>query len=303
MLAVSLGFSCNNACVFCAQGELRAQNDTPDDAEALVSSAAPGEVVAFVGGEPTLAGSLPALIRAAHARGAARILLQTNARRLSYGGYAGALRAASSRLTLDVSLHGSTGPMHDYHTSAPGSFAQTVKGLAQARAAGIPFAVTTVVTRSNFRHLSEIVRLAGALGARAVQLAPAAPHGSAARARDRVIPAPELIAPHIAHASVEARAMGLGVVAAGRASDPSAAAWFAGLGDVEEASRAALASEPGARRVHLAVLGRPVPGRAEVRGQGRMTGTELRPLFPTLFEPDAGASAPADAPDLAKGAA
>lgn len=290
MLVVALGSACNNACVFCAQGELRAREPGPpaDPIERL-SALAPGEAVALVGGEPTLWDRLPEWIRAAHDRGAAPVLVQTNGRRLAYRGYAAALRAASPRVALDVSLHGSTAPMHDYHTSTPGSFGQTVKGLANARAAGIPFAVTTVVTRSNFRHLAEIVRLAGALGARAVELAIAAPLGSAARAADRVIAAPELVAPHVARAVAEAASMGLGWRAGASASGPDIAGCFAGLGPVEEVApegRRRAPPEPapdGKRRLDLVALGRPAPGRAEVRVPQRRTGAELRPLFPTLF--------------------
>jgi hypothetical protein len=165
-----------------------------------------------------------------------------------------------------------------------------VKGLANARAAGIPFAVTTVVTRSNFRHLAEIARLAGALGARAVQLAVAAPHGSAGRAADRVIPAAELVAPHLARAIAEAASLGLGWRAGDRGSAPEVAGWFAGIGAVEEVAADRRPEAPatipadGKRRLALATLGRPAPGRAEQRTPVRRTGEELRPLFPSLFD-------------------
>ena len=293
MLVIPLGFACNNACVFCAQGDLRARDaggdGRTDEVRARLEATPPGGAVAFIGGEPTLDERLTDWIRAADERGAARILLQTNGRRLAYRGYAAALRDASPRLSLDVSLHGSTAPMHDYHTSTPGSFAQTVTGLKHARDAGIPFAVTTVITRSNFRHLPEIVRLAGALGARAIQLSPAVRHGSAARSADRVIPAPELVAPYLARALTDAAAQGLGWRAADRESAPGVAGWFAGLGPVEQAETTmrepAHDSPPGAqRRVSLPMLSRPAPGRAEVRSRERRTGAELRQIFPGLFE-------------------
>ncbi len=309
MLVVHLGFACNNACIFCAQGELRSQGalegkgTAAEDPGARLAALAPGDSVAFVGGEPTLAERLPEWIRLADERGAGRIIVQTNGRRLAYRGYAAALREASRRLTLDASLHGSAAPMHDYHTATPGSFGHTVKGLANARAAGIPFAVTTVITRSNFRHLSEIVRLAGALGARAIQLAMSARHGRAARAADRVIPALELVAPHLARAAAEAQGLGLGWRAGERASGPEASAWFAGLGSVEEieemeapapAARATVVrAEDGQRRVSLPVMGRPSPARAEVRTQQRRSGPELRQLFPSLFDASASSASSA----------
>ena len=68
---VSLGFGCNNACIFCAQGGLRALPAEPPSVD-ILATLTPGETVAFVGGEPTLSERLPALIREAEARGAAR---------------------------------------------------------------------------------------------------------------------------------------------------------------------------------------------------------------------------------------
>ncbi len=239
MRAIALGTLCNNACIFCAQGELRANEAGPRPVAEQIARIAPGEIVAFQGGEPTLFEELVGWIREADARGAGRILVQTNGRRLAYRAYARALREASSRLSLDVSLHGATEPMHDYHTQTPGSFKQTVIGLRNARAEGIEVGVTTVITRSNYRHLAEIVLLArGAGGASAVHFAQAAPHGSAARARDRVLPPAELTRPYLGRALAEAERLGVAWLAGERASAPAVRERFAGTGEVEpEAAR------------------------------------------------------------------
>lgn len=299
MRLVALGFSCNNACIFCAQGELRAsdaaqdqERRSPSPAEAI-AAITPGETVAFVGGEPTIYEDLPAWIAAADARGAARIVVQTNGRRLAYRAYARELAAASKRLTLDVALHGSTAPMHDYHTSVPGSFQQTVQGLRHARAEGLPAGVTTVITRSNFRHLGEIVRVARACGAAAVHLTIAAPHGRASRDADRVIPAFELVKPHLDVAIAEAQRLGipvrceaLGVLeSAGTARGEPATVLFAGIGEVEPAASTPVVADAVVTKRQLHVLGKPVPARAEVRAPVKRTGTELREIFPTLFAP------------------
>jgi MoaA/NifB/PqqE/SkfB family radical SAM enzyme len=234
MRRILVGFACNNACVFCAQGDLR-RAPAPDDAGERIARALaaiePGETVAFLGGEPTLHDALPAWIREADARGAARIVVQTNGRRLAYRAFAVALRGASpQKLSLDVSLQGSTAAMHEWHTGTEGSFAQTVQGLRNARALGIPAGVTVVVTRSNFRHLAEIVRVARAAGAVAVHFAPVEAHGRAARDAARLVPAAALVAPYRSRAAAEATRLGLGVQ-----SGPGAvgAVVFAGLGEVE----------------------------------------------------------------------
>lgn len=300
MRLIALGFSCNNACVFCAQGELRASEEDVSGAERidnLIHSIEPGETVAFVGGEPTIHERLPGWIASVEARGASRVLVQTNGRRLAYRSYARALRDASSRLALDVSLHGSSEAMHDYHTASQGSFRQTILGLNHARLEGIERAVTTVVTRSNFRHLAEIVAVAARVGASAVRFAPAEAYGSAARAADRVIPAWELVKPYLAHAVTEARRAGLGVQLGDVASSPEVQGSFAGMDRVEEVEPVERARRPEAsdatdvapRRVSLAVLGRPVPAKNEVRAHARQTGDDLRAIFPSLFGAAGGA--------------
>jgi hypothetical protein len=68
---------------------------------------------------------------------------------------------------------------------------------------------------------------------------------------------------------------------------------FAGLGDVEEiapVARATVASPPEGerRRVSLAVLGRPAPGKQEIRAQARRSGDDLKAIFPALFDAGGG---------------
>lgn len=291
MRTVALSFACNNACVFCAQGDLRESKETIDAAVAIEEAArslVAGETVALLGGEPTLEDRLPEWIRALDAAGAGKIVVQTNGRRLAYRSYASALKAASPRLSLDVSIAGSTEPMHDYHTGAPGSFKQTVLGLRNARAERLRAAVSCVVTRSNFRHLAEIVRLAHAVGATGLRFVLAQPAGRAMASRDRVVPAPEMVATYLGLAQAEGSKLGLAVKTSAKgAPEESAAGLFAGLGTIETESdrRAATAAGDERARRSLPVLGRPMPGRQEERAPSRRkTGDDLRAIFPTLFE-------------------
>ncbi|MCC6527335.1 MAG: radical SAM protein [Polyangiaceae bacterium] len=291
MQRIELGFVCNNRCVFCAQGSLGARaGDDPADAlaarvEAALEALRADEPAAFVGGEPTLHEALPRWLAEAARRGAAPLLVQTNGRRLAYLAYARSLAAASPALGLEVSLQGQSAAMHDYHTSTPGSFAQTVQGLRHARALGVPFALTTVVTRSSFRHLAELVRLARHLGARSLYLARAERHGHAAAAADRVIPNEEIVAPYLEAARDEARLLDLPLYDA--AHTPGEGAPHAGIGIVEPAaaelaggSHETPASGAAPRRLPLA---KPLPARAEERGPARRSGEELRRIFPGLF--------------------
>ncbi len=248
MKIVFLGFACNNACVFCAQGALREKETGPPDMAAQIAAISPGDTVAFTGGEPTVHDELPAWIKAADAQGAARIVVQTNGRRLAYRAFTRALREASLRLALDVALQGATAAMHEYHTGTPGSFEQTVRGARQARAERIPVGITTVVTRSNFRHLGEIARLAHAVGAEAIHLAKTEPLGRAAEARDRLLPARQMVLPHLTRAAAEARRLGLVVVV----GDLEPTGIFAGIGETEPPM---VGTPMTVRRTSLPVLG------------------------------------------------
>lgn len=251
MRIFSLGFDCNNACVFCAQGALRAREGNPEPVRVEeLEAIAPGEIVAFVGGEPTLSDRLPELIRAADALGAQRVVLQTNGRRLAYRTYARELAAASRRLVIDLALHGSTEAMHEYHTAAPGSFKQSAQGIRNACSEGLAVGVTTVITRSNYRHLGDIAQLSRALGANAIHFAIAEPLGSAAASRDRVVPPIELVRPYLARAVADARRIGMGVLVAESAEPPEVRLRFAGIGAVEEPIASAPAgTDDGPRRV------------------------------------------------------
>lgn len=235
MLRLDVGFACNNACVFCAQGELRSTGASFDVAAAVAGVDA-GETVVFQGGEPTLAPDLPKWIMAAVARGAARVIVQTNGRRLAYPDYTRELsHAGGGRLVLDVSLHGSEPTMHDWHTGVEGSFQQTLRGVTHARAAGVPFVVSVVVTRCNMRHVVEIVRVAHHVGARALRFTPVEPLGRAASPRAPLTPPGAMLEPRLRAALREASRLGL-AMSVGGARDADPASPFAGLGTVEPRS-------------------------------------------------------------------
>jgi MoaA/NifB/PqqE/SkfB family radical SAM enzyme len=182
-------------------------------------------VVALVGGEPTLLADLFDLVTLARSSGARGVVVQTNGRRLAYAAYAAGLQQAGAT-AVDVSLPGATAAMHEFHTNVEGSFAQTVRGLGVARAAGLVVGVTIVATRSNYRHLAEIVRLGVGQGARFVHVAVArAPRGALASA---LTPARDLLQPHLVEAARVALSLGARVLVEGRASHPSVLDVFAG---------------------------------------------------------------------------
>jgi wyosine [tRNA(Phe)-imidazoG37] synthetase (radical SAM superfamily) len=204
---ITVGLRCNNRCVFCAQ-----RGHDGDVSEAPIVEA--GDEVVFAGGEPTLLDDLLERIDAARAAGARAVTLQTNGRRLAYATYVDELDAAGVT-ALDVSLHGPTPEVHDYHTGVPGSFLQTVKGIRNAVSRDVPTGVTTVVTRSNFRHLPAIAELLKRLGVLAWHLTAATAYGAAASDPTAVTPRLGMIARSLERALTRSALLGIEVVTTG----------------------------------------------------------------------------------------
>lgn len=277
MRFLQLGTRCNNACIFCATASEREQVVPEPTRGALLEGMKDfqrEEVLAIVGGEPTLYDALPSLVQHAKQGGAARVILATNGRRLAYGSYAACLAEAGVD-GLDVSLHGSSDVMHDYHTSVQGSYLQTMRGVVNASAAGMGVVITCVVTRSNFRNLSEILHVVRALGVRAVRFRAPVLAGRSLLARDRILAHPELVLPHLRRAVGLGRRYGIEVLVG-----------HAGRGDfVPVRGEGGVFVDDRPLGESARVSGRVNPGRQEVRGRERRTGEELRGILPKLFEP------------------
>jgi len=66
---------------------------------------------------------------------------------------------------IGISLDGATPEVHDAFRDMPGAFAGAMKGIAAARAAGLPFQINTSVTALNVDELPKVHELARELGA------------------------------------------------------------------------------------------------------------------------------------------
>lgn len=115
-----------------------------------------------------------------------------------------------------VDVYGVTESMHDHHSGSAGSFRRLVLELRRARAERVPFSLVFRLTRSNYRHAAEMVRVAHTLGARALGLTPADASSPVPA------PLPELAAPFVERAFQTARALGLPIAEPGRAEPESA---------------------------------------------------------------------------------
>lgn len=181
---VNTTYVCNNHCAFCAVGN-RSQRHA--DPEAVIAALREHrdkgfDLVDFDGGEPTTHPKLLQLLGAARDLGFREINLTTNGRMLAVP--RNVERLLRSGLThLLVSLHGPDAQVHDANVGAPGAFAQTSAGIAQARPLaerlGVGFGVNVTLTRSNVPHLLRMGPLLEAWGVRACNLQFLTPFGRA----------------------------------------------------------------------------------------------------------------------------
>ncbi len=189
-LDLKVGYSCNNRCVFCVQGDKRDRlpDRTTDELRGLLSERRDQtDSVVLTGGEVTLREDLVDLVRHARTLGYTTIQLQTNGRRLSYAPYVQALVAAGVT-EIAPALHGSLPETHDGLTRARGAFKQVIRGIRNARAAGLPVITNTVVVQGNYEELPDLVRLLVRLQVSQLQLAYVHPAGTAGERFDDVVP-------------------------------------------------------------------------------------------------------------------
>ena len=208
--AVSLGRTCDSACVFCAQQGLEPATAEDGEVETRLDEArAEGcEGVTFVGGEPALDARLDGFVARARARGFGRVGVQTNGWALAEPGRVEAL-ARAGLTDVHLSIHGAEARVHDWHVGRAGAFDAALRTLSAARAAGLVVVAATVLTRSSFRALAPIPRLLASRGVAGWCIEVARWRGRAATAADRVVPRLALALPFALHAIDGADVLGL----------------------------------------------------------------------------------------------
>lgn len=205
---IKTGFQCNNRCTFCVQGDKRLEHADKTTAELftiLEDARGHADQLVLTGGEVTLRQDLPELVAHARGLGFRVIQLQTNGRALSVERVLDRLIAAGVT-EVAPALHGPTPEIHDAQTRAPGSFKQTVRGIRNATARGIPVILNSVITRANAAHLEAMARLFVALQVTQFQLAFVHALGTAGANFDAVVPRFSDIAPQLRLALAVGRA-------------------------------------------------------------------------------------------------
>ncbi|NMC72599.1 MAG: radical SAM protein [Myxococcales bacterium] len=192
---IKLSFSCNNRCRFCVQGDKRERfrDRTAEEARRLLREARRrSDSAVFTGGEPTVRRDFLEVVAYARSIGFTRIQLQTNGQMLAYPDF---VRACVEAGVTEVSpaLHGHVPALHDFLTRREGSFAATLRGIENCRAAGLPVITNSVICKPNRRHLAQIGRLLVERGATQVQFAFVHAVGTAGANFDSIVPRKSLI--------------------------------------------------------------------------------------------------------------
>jgi radical SAM protein with 4Fe4S-binding SPASM domain len=169
VLALELTPACNNHCPGCSNVyAAHREGQPPLSASEWCDLLAPfiDEVVQIrlTGGEPTLH---PGFFEIAAwlAEREAFVTLFTNGRWPDPHALVNRLRGMRNLSGLLVSLHGPDADSHEAFARVPGAFAETVANVRLAVEAGIPVALSTVITCRSWDRLAGVVALAHELGA------------------------------------------------------------------------------------------------------------------------------------------
>lgn len=182
---LALTYRCNLRCRFCyAACSCRAAEGGEELSTAdvkrllgIIRREAQVPSISFTGGEPMLREDIEELIAAAGEAGL-RTNLITNGTRVTPA-RAAAMKAAGLA-SAQVSLEGPTAAVHDALTSVPGSFEQTLAGLAALRQAGVHVHTNTTINAMNAASLEALVDFVADLGMERLSANLVIPSGSAA---------------------------------------------------------------------------------------------------------------------------
>jgi len=164
---IALTYGCNNACNHCynATSRLGMSSLSVDDWKRVLTLLKKKGVphIIFTGGEATLHPCLPELVAFADNQGQIGGL-NSNGRRFSQMQFAQTMHQAGLN-HLQITVASSRARLHD-EINGVSAFAQTVKGIENALAAGIHTITNTTLMQKNRDHAEEIIEFLYSLGIR-----------------------------------------------------------------------------------------------------------------------------------------
>jgi AdoMet-dependent heme synthase len=159
--------NCNLNCVHCRAAATCGPYDGELDTRAalrlldqIAEVAKP--IIILTGGEPLLRQDIFELAKHGTAKGM-RMVMAPNGTLVTRQIAARMVDAGIQRIS--VSLDGATAQSHDAFRGVQGAYDGALKGIANAKAAGIDFQVNTTITKANLDQIPKILELAESLGA------------------------------------------------------------------------------------------------------------------------------------------
>ena len=156
------GFSCNNYCRFCIQGnkrDIHPDKSTQEIKTILKKSRKEADSIVFTGGEPAFRPKLLLeWVKYAKKIGYKTIQIQTNGRMFAYKDYCRNIIEAGAN-EFGPALHGSNSQIHDYLTRAPGSWEQTVQGIKNLKSLRQYVLTNSVICKPNYKDLPDLAKL------------------------------------------------------------------------------------------------------------------------------------------------
>ncbi|MBR9681539.1 MAG: radical SAM protein [Candidatus Altiarchaeota archaeon] len=200
-LDIKVGYSCNNLCHHCVQGEKRYKMKDKSTAEikSELKEAFSRDIkaVVFTGGEPTIRKDLISNVAFAKELGYELIQVQTNGRMFASKKFTNSIVEAGMT-EFSPALNGHIPELHDYLSQVPGAWKQTVAGIKNVREyPDIRIMTNTVMVKPNYRVAKHIAELLVKLGVNQYQLAFVHPAGRAWTDFDSLVPFISMAAPYI----------------------------------------------------------------------------------------------------------
>lgn len=195
---LKIGFGCNNNCKFCFQNtRTPVFRNSLDLKKELAKVRMQGYVyIVFEGGEPTIRKDILGLIRYARGLGFKQIDIQSNGRLFFYEEVCrNFIESGINMFTCSLQSHKKE--MHDFLTSTPGSFEETVAGIKNLKRLKQTVANQTVINKINYISLPKIISFLIDLNLDKVQLNFIQPIGQAENNFNLLVPRLSEVIPYV----------------------------------------------------------------------------------------------------------
>jgi len=186
-----LGYACNNSCVMCYfYDKLGIAIDLSTEEVKkyiLLAKEEDVSVLTLTGGEPTMRKDFLYLISYANKIGIPFIAVQTNGRMFYYEEFVKKMSNIEN-LEFLIPVYGHNERIHDAITRSPGSFNQTIQGIKNLLKYDQRFIAKTVIMKSNYKYLPNIIRFLTDLDVKHMRITSACVPSNASKRIKRVVP-------------------------------------------------------------------------------------------------------------------